>query len=221
MKRIVPLLLAAALLIGCLTACAGDPARAAQDAFNDALDDVTDDVGGAPDLNALLSGQGNPDIDSLSEAEKATLVAEAAKEGVDLSFGADGSMTVRDADGSVTTYDGKGNWTHEDADGGAAQLGGSWPDNELSRLLPKPDLTVAASVSDEESCTVSFAGATLEQVKAYAARVKAAGYEPTEENEMSGVYHLVAVKGDYEVTVFFTGGAASVSIAYAPEDEDD
>ena len=217
MKRLLLLTLATALLVGCLAAC-GNAVQSAQDALNNAAsglniggNDKTDDVA----LEDLLSGKGTPDIDSLSAAEKAALVAEAAKEGVDLSFGADGSMTVKDETG-VTTYDGNGHWSFKGADGETAELGGDWPDNEFTRLVPKPDMTVSASSSDDEQCVVTFSGATLEQVKAYAAQIRAAGFEPTEENEISGVYMLSASKDDYVVDITFTATVASVTIRYCP-----
>lgn len=214
MKRFLLLALATTLLLGCLAAC-GNALQSAQDALNDAASGLNGSDAADVDLEALLSGKGTPDIDSLSETDKAVLIAEAAKEGVELSFGDGGSMTARNPDGSVTTYDGKGNWSFEGEDG-TAQLGGTWPDNEFTRLVPKPDLTVSAASSDDEKCTVSFSGATLEQIKAYAAQIQAAGFEPTEENDVAGVYTLLAVKGDYAVDITFAATVASVTIRYCP-----
>ena len=222
MKRLLLLTLATALLIGCLAAC-GAVTQSAQDALNDAASGLN--IGGNDDgdegdadvrLEELLSGKGTPDIDSLSAADKAVLIAEAAKEGVDLSFGADGSMTVKDTDGSVTTYDGDGHWSYKGADGETAQLGGEWPDDEFTRLVPKPDMTVSAASSENEQCVVTFSGATLEQIKAYAAQIKAAGCEATEETDMAGVYTLSAIKDDYVVDISFAATVASVSIRYCP-----
>lgn len=225
MKRFLLLSLAAALLIGCLAAC-GDAAQTAQNAFNDALDgldvtigdnDETDD--GDVSLEDLLSGKGTPDVESLSPAEKAALTAQAAAEGVDLSFGDGGSMTVKNTDGSVTTYDGDGNWSFKGADGEVAQLGGDWPDNKFTRLVPKPDMKVGAFSADDDECTVVFVGATLEQIKAYGAKIKSAGFEVEEETDVAGVYMLDTTKDDYTVQVTFSAGTASLIISYDGFDE--
>lgn len=79
-------------------------------------------------------------------------IIDAAKaDGFDVSFGADGSMTVKDKDGTVIVQQPDGTWVMKDADGQTAQLGGNWPDNEFTRLVPKPGFKLAgASTSEDE-----------------------------------------------------------------------
>ena len=62
-------------------------------------------------------------------------IIDAAKaEGMEVTFGDDGSMTIVDADGSVFVQNPDGSWTEKDEDGSVSQLGGSWPSNEFTKL---------------------------------------------------------------------------------------
>jgi len=70
----------------------------------------------------------------------------------------------------------------------------TWPVNELTRLVTKPDFTIkSVSVSiyrGEGDCSITFANVTVAQLKAYAQRLIADGfkYHVEEETDMTGTY---------------------------------
>ena len=95
---------------------------------------------------------------------------------------------------------------------------GKWPDNEYTRLLPKPNITISFSASNEKSMEVLFSGATIEQLKAYAEQVKAAGFTVNpitsdEEEEAEGVYNYYAENAEgYEIGIFKAMGQSGFSL---------
>ena len=174
------------------------------------------------DVGSMISGIGSStalysDMDAES---KQAFIAEGARQGLDISFGADGSTTIVDTtDGTTVTQKPDGTWVVKDADGGEGQIGGDWPDNEFTKLVPKPSFELQGAYVDGEMFSVLFVNVTMEQIKAYADQVKAAGFnlneELTDENVMGMViYSFAAENADgYSVEVFSASGTTGLRIS--------
>lgn len=74
----------------------------------------------------------------------------------------------------------------------AAKGGDKWPDNELTKLLPKPDFALQKASYEKfdarEIFSIRFPGATLEQIQAYAEKLQEAGFKKQGENETTNVW---------------------------------
>ena len=177
----------------------------------------------APDIDfgSIMAGNGATDtVWGKQDAATRQAILDAAKEdGYDASFGADGSLTIKDPE-SGKTYVQKpdGTWTYQDAEGGEAQLGGNWPDNEFTKLLPKPDFEIYAAGTEGNGFAVVFSNPTVEQMREYAEKVKAAGFTDnleTEDYDMGGMvmYNFTASNAEgYTVILYHAGGTAGMSV---------
>ena len=173
------------------------------------------------DIGSIMSGNGSTDTvyGQLDEASKQQIISDLAKDGYKASFGADGSMTVVNPDGTTVVQKPDGTWVIKDEDGGEGQLGGDWPDNEFTKLIPKPDFELFAANTETDSFSVAFMSATIEQIKDYAAKVKAAGFninEEVEDQEVMGmvIYSFTAENADgYTVEITSANGTSSLSIS--------
>ena len=177
MKKILAVIIAAIMLFS-LGACGGNTGNSKNGASD-------------ADLVAMLSGIGSSATlyGNMDAATKPAFIAEGAKQGLDISFGADGSTTIVDtSDGTTIIQNPDGTWVIKDEDGGEGQLGGDWPDNEYTKIVPKPDFELTAARVDDEGFVVAFQSATLDQIKDYVTKIKAAGFtlneELTDENVM-------------------------------------
>jgi len=139
------------------------------------------------DLGAMLMGGKIPIIFSaLPQAQKEAIKEKAAKEGSTIEFNSDGSTVITNKDGSVAVQHPDGIITYRDAEGNEGKIGGGaeWPDNELTRLVPKPDMAVAAAnMEGDKSFTALFVNPNMDQLRAYAEKVKAAGFSKNVESE--------------------------------------
>ena len=174
------------------------------------------------DVGSMISGIGSSTAlySDMDAASKQAFIAEGARQGLDISFGADGSTTIVDTnDGTTLIQKPDGNWVVKDADGSEGQIGGDWPDNEFTKLVPKPSFELYAAAVDGDTFSVLFTNATIEQLKAYADQVKAAGFnlneELTDENVMGMViYSFAAENADgYSVEVFSASGTTGLRIS--------
>ncbi len=174
------------------------------------------------DIGSMISGIGSSTAlySDMDAASKQAFIAEGARQGLDISFGADGSTTIVDTtDGTTLIQKPDGNWVFSDGQGGEGQIGGNWPDNEYTKLVPKPSFELYAAVIEDETFSVMFTNATIEQIKAYAEQVKAAGFnlneELTDENVMGMViYSFAAENADgYSVEVFSASGTTGLRIS--------
>lgn len=173
------------------------------------------------DVGSMISGIGSSTAlySDMDAASKQAFIAEGARQGLDISFGADGSTTIVDTtDGTTLIQKPDGNWVFSDGQGGEGQIGGNWPDNEYTKLVPKPSFELYAAVIEDETFSVMFTNATIEQIKAYAEQVKAAGFnlneELTDENVMGMViYSFAAENADgYSVEIFSASGSSGMRI---------
>lgn len=99
----------------------------------------------------------------------------------------------------------------------ATKGGDKWPDNEYTKLLPKPEITVSsASVgtfADGETFAANFAsGTTREQFKAYIEQLKASGFTVKVEVDTDSTYGGTADKDGYHVSWIYTGGKGSIQV---------
>ncbi len=213
MKKLLILLMVLCLL-GSLTACELGTlvGGGSTEATGDSLPVI--------DFKAILSGKGDTSTiwSKASEKAKQALMDAAAKEGLEVTFGDDDTMTIHDPESGTTVQQkADGNWVFKSEDG-EVQLGGQWPDNEFTRALPKPDFKLTATVTDGKSFSVGFLGVKLEDVKAYAQKVKDAGFfigPEVTENEVMGltVYSYEAYNADgWKVTVSFAVAASGIVV---------
>ena len=173
------------------------------------------------DIGAIMSGNGSTDTiyGQLDEASKQQIISDLAKDGYEASFGADGSMTIVDPDGTTMVQKPDGTWVVKDEDGGEGQLGGDWPDNEFTKLIPKPDFELFAANTETDSFSVAFTSATVEQIRDYVTKVKAAGFnidEEVEDQEMMGmvIYSFTAENADgYTIEITSANGTSSITIS--------
>lgn len=232
MKRFFVLLLTLVLLL-VLAACdepsetpSGDSHApdATQTEGNDTANNGGDNAGATPDLDfgSILAGNGATDTiwGKQDEATKQQMIAAGKKDGVDVSFGADGSMTVVDPQtGDTVIQKPDGTWVIQGSDGSEGQFGGDWPENEFTKLLPKPDFALTGASTNEDEFAVLFQNVTIEQIRAYVEKVKAKGFtvdaELTDQEVMDMViYSYEAQNADgYTVTVTFTGGTSGLMVS--------
>jgi hypothetical protein len=170
------------------------------------------------DFGAIMGG-GAGNYSNLSPADKQAMIDAGKAEGVNVTFEADGSVRFEDESGFVTVQDPNGNWVIGTDDGELQLLtDGSWPDNEYTKLLPKPDLEISSAVDSGANFVVMFKSATMEQLKAYTEKVKAAGFNigaETEEQEVMGMeyYSFNAQNADgYSVIVYTAAGAPGMTV---------
>jgi len=183
-----------------------------------------------PANNTPASGSANFDFSGIGggvlftdipAADRPAFIAEGKKQGLDITFQADGSVKfVEIADGSAIVQNADGTWTVETDDGAmTVDTSGSWPDNKFTKLVPKPDFTVIAGAIDETTFTVTFENTSIDQIKAYVEKVKAAGFNIDEEltdMDMAGmaVYSFSAYNADdYNITVYSTQGFSGFTIS--------
>ncbi len=176
------------------------------------------------DFDSILSGNGSTDTvwGKQDEATKQEIIAAGKAAGVEVTFSADGSMSVYDpATGSTIVQKPDGTWVIRDAEGNESQLGGSWPDNAFTRLIPKPpfDMVGVAITGNEFGAT--FQGSSMDEVKAYAASVKAAGFdqEVSEEDFSGQGYNLYTFEGynadGHLFTVGYSEGVIILTVVIA------
>lgn len=169
-----------------------------------------------PSLSTVIGG--DTLLSEYDEATKQAWIDEASAVGCKLEFKPDGSAVYTDDEGSVIIQQPDGTWATEGEEGGLEQVGGGWPDNEFTKLIPKPDFTVNISGVDGNSFAVTFSDATIDQIKEYTEQVKAAGFTldaETEDLEAAGmvIYSYTAGNADgYVINVFSASGVAGLSI---------
>lgn len=183
-------------------------------------EDIVSDTGGI-DLDDILGGESTVGsvIAGLDDEYKRLLIEQAKAEGAEITFGADGSTIIKDKDGNVMIQKPDGTWTYSDESGATGQYGGNWPDNEYTKLLPKPDFDLLAAGTDSQQFTASFAGVTVEKIKDYAAKVKNAGFSVDAQDEDYNygellMYTFTAYNSDgYCVELFFSAGVSGITLS--------
>lgn len=100
-----------------------------------------------------------------------------------------------------------------------SQLLNEWPDNEITRQIPKPSFENPIIVESDDGLTVMQMGSSAEEAQAYARQLKDAGFtrdvnENTQEFAGISIYTFVAqnAKG-LSVSLTFASGTTTVSIS--------
>lgn len=233
MKKIIALMLAL-MMVFTLAACGNNDVPNNDDPLNrDPGTSQTDSQGGTQggtndpanvDIDSILAGNGSTDVvwGKQDEATKQMIIDEAKKEGLTVTFGTDGSMTMTDDEGNKHVQNADGTWSFVDKDGGSAQIGGNWPDGALAKMVPAASFNITAASCDDEICAISFSGATLTQIKEYVQQVKNAGFnqdiEESDNGEAMYLYRAYTAEG-YCIDVFYSSGASGITIE-APENYD-
>ena len=222
MKKILAFLLIL-IMVFSLAACGNKDDNPSGDGENNPDNShIGEDNNNGGNTDSLLAGIGSSTViyGQMDEASKQQLVMEGKAEGIDISFGADGSTTfVDNEDGTVVVQKPDGSWVFNDAEGGEGQFGGNWPDNEYTRLLPAPGFELYASYVEGESFVATFTSVTVEQIKAYVEQVKAAGFnvnETVEDQEIAGmvIYSFTAENANgYTVEIGYVNGTSSLTIS--------
>ena len=174
------------------------------------------------DLGAMLMSGKMPIVFStLPQEQQEAMKAEAAKEGTIIEFKSDGSTIFTSKDGAVAVQHPDGRMTYKDTDGNEGNIGTGavWPDNALTRLVPKPDMTLAATNMEGDTAFAAlFAEPTMEQLRAYVQKLKAAGFskEATlEEQEAMGmkIFSYSASNSDgVKVELFSAMGTSGMNL---------
>ena len=142
-----------------------------------------------------------------------------------------GSITQADDDPplhrvDITTYAGTPlEFVTEDAaetENGGVNIpslsGAEWPDNEFTKLVPKPDLNLLTVSEEDGEFTAAFTGATIEQIRAYAEKLKSAGFNndaEVQDEEIMGmaIYTFSASDSkNHNVKLSYTAGTATLVI---------
>lgn len=177
----------------------------------------------APSVTTADSGtQGYEDsgilYSSLSAAEKEQFVASAKENGATVTFGADGSTTIEGDDGITLIQKADGTWIYKGEDGGEAQIGGTWPDNEFTQQIPKPGFSIYMTGTEDDSFTAVFSGATIEGLRAYVELAKTAGFDieatTTDESVMGIAIYTYTANNylGYQLTVYSASGTCGLSV---------
>ena len=107
---------------------------------------------------------------------------------------------------------------YQHGDPGDPSIVKEWPDNDITRGLPKPGFKDPTIIADASSVTLVSMSSDVSEVKAYAAKLKAAGFTinaDEQDNEFSGVsiYSFTASHSDgRSVSLSFAAGNATLSI---------
>ena len=73
-----------------------------------------------------------------------------------------------------------------------------WPDNEFTALIPKPEFSFLAASVSGSTFSSNFAGATIEQVRDYVAKLQEAGFNVNAEVQDEEIYGMVTY--DYKAS---------------------
>ncbi|GHT28200.1 hypothetical protein AGMMS49574_02050 [Bacteroidia bacterium] len=96
----------------------------------------------------------------------------------------------------------------------AKSVSSGWESNDYTKQVPKPDISISAAGESQLGYSANFNNATLEQVKAYAAKVKEAGFN-IEAYEGDGDMYSYSAKNaaGYGVYLNWAQGQAGVLIS--------
>ncbi|MBO4229656.1 MAG: hypothetical protein J5938_04835 [Clostridia bacterium] len=172
------------------------------------------------DLSSLLDGEPAEEIRSaLSGSGLSDKVLEALKKvGIEVTFGEDGTATLQDGFGHKVIANEDGTFTFLSREGDSRQFGGDWPENEFTRLIPKPDGSPAFAAEKDDSFSIVISGVSADQVRSYIEEVKGSGFTEDaalEDRDVLGMTLISfrALNGNgYKVSISFGAGLLSLSV---------
>ena len=126
------------------------------------------------DLLTLIGKPGK--LSDYNPEKQQSFINEAKAAGGNLEIKEDGSAIYTDKDGNIAIQNPDGFWEYKDADGKTVPIGANWPDNEFTKLIPKPDFAVNINSNLSYKFSMDMMTATPEQVKAYVEKLKESGF---------------------------------------------
>jgi predicted small lipoprotein YifL len=216
MKKALFIILALVLVISTMAGCGGKDDNNTPSGNSNTPGTSQGGNANVPDLAGAIGGTSK--LSDFDTATRQKMIDEARAAGGDLEFKADGSVVYTDPDGGKVIQKPDGTWVWENENGNQGQMGGDWPDNEFTKLLPKPDFALTAANTSGNTFSVGFASVTVEQVKAYVEQVKAKGFTVNpdlQDENMMGivVYSYEAKNADgYKLTITFAAGTTGLEI---------
>ena len=175
MKKILIMFLALMLVLSLMTAC------------------VRDEKGADIDFEAIFEGKSDIKLTSLSESEKQAIIDAGEASGVKVVFTGidDDVIFTRLSDGYNAAWM-SGSWSFwSDSDIKPAE----WPDDEFTRLIPKPDFDLYSTNTYENTFTAIFRNVTPDQIKTYTESVKTAGFTVNQVLDEKTTYKYTASNG--------------------------
>ena len=172
------------------------------------------------DLSSLLDGEPSEEIRSaLSGSGLSDKVLEALKiVGIEVTFGEDGTATLQDGFGHKVIANEDGTFMFLSGEGDSRQFGGDWPENEFTRLIPKPDGSLTYSAEKNDSFSVVLSGVSADQVLSYIEAIKGSGFSEDaalEDRDALGMT-LISFRASngngYGVSISFGAGLLSLSV---------
>ncbi len=165
-----------------------------------AADDTaaTNPVTDITDFNSLVSSANR---NNLTADQIAQLEADGEENGYKIQWAEDGSMILVEDNGNTVA------------------LNGDWPDNEFTKAVPRPNLPITASTTEESSFFAIFGETSKEDLKAYAEELIKAGFTQeadTQEQSFGGmdIYSYTAQNSDgLCIELVYTGTQNVLSIS--------
>ncbi|MBO4413315.1 MAG: hypothetical protein J5830_01285 [Clostridia bacterium] len=237
MKKAIALLIALILIVISVASCGGggggtDTPMTRKDGDKTAAEGDETTQGGAQgivedqpiSLEALLQYCESGDTSvftphKLTAAEQDKLRRSVEAQGGTVEFSQNGDITVRGVGTSWFTIriDGSVEGVDDDGNPFGFSNAGTWPDSELGKAIPEAGLEIQSSIGDDENVVITFKNAGYDEMKAYAAKVKAAGFTENEsETDMpdSGIYVFSAENADgLTVSVMYMASQNSAMVS--------
>ncbi len=143
--------------------------------------------------------------------EVQNMVNEELKEvGMTVEIKEDGSTKIQTETGIGVTQREDGSLEIEATEGEIEQLDGNWPENEFTKQVPKPSFDATAANTQEKSFSVAFVDTNVDDIRAYVAELKNAGFTVDASNKDVEVFGVVAYS--YKAS---NGAGYSVEVTFA------
>ena len=141
----------------------------------------------------------------LTAAEQQELKESVEAEGGTVTFDPDGTIRIT-GPGEVSFVihpDGSAEGTDENGNPFSLRVDGGWPDSAFGNAVPKADFPVSYYTEDNESLAIVFGSVSLDEAKAYGAKLRAAGFTiGAGEAETDGAYRYSGRNEDDLLAVF-------------------
>lgn len=136
-----------------------------------------DKIGVLGGADKLLDGITDVIYSELDEAEKQAFAEAAKEEGLEVIFNDDNTTTIIYADGTKATQQKDGTYTIEN-DGYEGQIGGEWPENDRTKLIPKPEKgVVLTSDLRDGTAMITLGECTVDDATDYASMLIEKGFD--------------------------------------------
>ena len=169
------------------------------------------------DFSAIMKGNGATNVVYAlqDEAFKQSFVAAAQQEGLQVTFGADGTTTIKNAQGEEMVQAADGTWSK------GTVTDSYWDESEFTNILPKPSFELISNgtidnelIDGTKVVGVAIAGvANKAQILQYIQQVKNVGFtqDVVEKDSVQYEYYAVNDTG-YTVHIVHYATHASISI---------